>query len=126
MFAVNNFAKVWKVYPKKEKDQKFTLIQMSTSKKTKTGYVTDFSANVSLVGEAEKKAGNLEAQDRIKLTRVGVTNFYNKEKNLNTTNFMIFDFEFSDDNKQKEVSKTEGDPDEWMTADIDEKDLPFN
>lgn len=126
MFAVNNYAKVWKVYPKKEKDQKFTLIQISTSKKTKTGYVTDFSANVSLVGKAEEKASTLEAQDRIKMTRVGVTNFYNKDKNVSTTNFMIFDFEFSDDNKQKEVTKTDDDPDAWMTADIDEKDLPFN
>lgn len=125
MFANDNFAKVWKVYPKKERDQKFTLIQMSTSKKTKTGYVTDFSGNVSIVGEAEKKAGTLEANDRIKMTRVGVTNFYNKEKGQGVTNYMIFDFEFADDKKQKEV-KGDDDPDAWMSAEIDEKDLPFN
>ena len=127
MFAINNFAKVWKIYPKKEAAQKFTLIQMSTSKKTKTGYETDFSANVSLVSDAEKKASTLEAGDRIKLTRIGVTNYYNKQNGNTTVNYMIFDFEFGNENKQKEVSKTEGeeDPDAWMTADINEEDLPF-
>ena len=127
MFAINNFAKVWKVYPKKTKDQKFTLIQLSTSKRNKDGsYVTDFSGNVSLVGEAEKKASTLEADDRIKMLRVGVTNFYNKESGQTTTNYMIFDFEFNEDKKQKEVSKNDEDPDAWMTADIDESNLPFN
>ena len=126
MFAINNYAKVWKVYPKKEKDQKFTMIQMSTSKKTKTGFETDFSGNVSLVGEAEKKAGTLEAQDRIKLSRVGVTNYYNKEKNFTTVNYLIFDFEFSDDKKQKATSGEAGsDPDDWMNADIPDDGLPF-
>ena len=127
MFAINNFAKVWKVYPKKTKDQKFTLIQLSTSKRNKDGsYVTDFSGNVSLVGEAEKKASTLEADDRIKMLRVGVTNFYNKESGQTTTNYMIFDFEFNEDKKQKEVTKKDDDPDAWMTADIDESNLPFN
>ena len=35
MFANNNYAKVWKIYPKEKKDQKFTLVQLSTSRKDK-------------------------------------------------------------------------------------------
>ena len=60
------------------------------------------------------------------MLRVGVTNFYNKESGQTTTNYMIFDFEFNEDKKQKEVTKKDDDPDAWMTADIDESNLPFN
>ena len=125
MFANNSYAKVWKVYPKKEKDQKFTLIQLSTSRKDSrdNSYTTDFSGYARLCGEAEKKAASLEASDSIKLLKVGVTNFYNKEKDYTTTTYLIFDFEFGE-KKQKEIK--ENDSDDWVNADIPEDALPFN
>ena len=35
MFANNNYAKVWKIYPKNGKEQKYTQVQLSTSRKQK-------------------------------------------------------------------------------------------
>lgn len=122
MFANNTFAKVWKVYPKEKKDQKYTVIQISTSKKNKKdkSYTTDFSGYVRLVGKAEEKAAELEAQDRIKLLTCGVTNSYDKEHNKTYTQYVCFDFEF--DNKQKQaVASGDG---EFMDFPDDAK-LPF-
>lgn len=120
MFANNNFAKCWKIYPKNDKDQKFTTVQLSTSRKDKESgkYTTDFSDYVKMVGEAEKKAKELEAQDRIKFTKVGVSNSYNKETGKKFYQFICFDFEF--DNQQKQGDSS----DEFMQLPDDEK-LPF-
>jgi len=121
MFQNDTYAKVWKIYPKSKAEQRYTDAQMSTSKKTKDGYKTDFSDNVRLIGEAEKKAAELEANDKIKILNCGVSNFFNKEKSKNYYTFCIFDFEFVDDKKQAE-SKGE----EWVdTSKMKDEDLPF-
>ena len=123
MFANNNFAKVWKIYPKEKKDQKYTVVQLSTSRKNKKDntYTTDFSGYVRMVGEAEKKAAELEAQDRIKLLLTGVSNSYDKQKNKTFTQFICFDFDF--DNQQKQDA-TSGDG-QFATLPDDAK-LPFD
>lgn len=123
MFANNNYAKVWKIYPKEKKDQKFTLVQLSTSRKDKktNTYSKDFSGYVRLVGTAEEKSKELEAQDKIKLVTVGVTNFYSKEKKETYTQYVCFDFDFDNSQKQAEVS---GDSDGFMDMPDDAK-LPF-
>lgn len=123
MFANNNYAKVWKIYPKNEKDQKYTCVQLSTSRKQKDGsYKTDYSGYVRMVGDAEEKAKELEAQDRIKLLKVGVTNFYNHElKKKSADQFICYDFEFDNQQKQATVS---GESDDFMELPEDAK-LPF-
>lgn len=123
MFADNNFAKVWKIFPKEKKEQRYTTVQLSTSRKDKkTGnYTTDFSDYVRMVGSAEEKAAELEAQDRIKLTKVGVSNSYNKEQGKTYYQFVCFDFDF--DNQQKKAV-VENNLDEFMELPEGEK-LPF-
>ena len=123
MFANNNYAKVWKIYPKEKKDQKFTLVQLSTSRKDKKTkeYSTDFSGYVRLIGDAEEKAKELEAQDKIKLLTVGVTNSYDKANKKTYTQYVCFDFEFDNSQKQAETSGSDGD---WAEMDENAK-LPF-
>ena len=123
MFSNNNYAKVWKIYPPEKKDQKYTTVQMSTSRKQKDGsYNTDFSGYVKMVGKAYEKSKELEAQDSIKLTHCGVTTVYNKDKNENYTTFLLFDFDFANKHKQKEVDGSGSD--DFMALPDDEK-LPF-
>ena len=122
MFANMNYAKVWKIYPPEKKDQKYTKVQLSTSRKQKDGsYNTDFSGYVRLVGQAFEKSKELEAQDSIKILKCGVTTSYDKANNKNYETFVVFDFEFANKNKQKEV---EGDGSDFMTLPDDAK-LPF-
>jgi len=125
MFANNSYAKVWKIYPPQKKDQKFTLVQMSTSQKNKsTGeYKTDFSDYVRLIGKAFEKSKELESKDSIKILKCGVTKVYDKEKRENYETFLIFDFDFADEKKQKEVTAT-GDED-FMKLPDDDTELPF-
>ena len=105
MFANGVFAKVWKIYPPKKKDQRFTVVQMSTSQKDKkTGeYKTDFSGYVKLVGDAFENSKELEAKDSIKINKCGVTTMYDKAKNENYETFLVFDFSFVNEKKQKDA-----------------------
>lgn len=120
MFANDSFAKVWKIIPKESEEQKYTQIQLSTSKKNKKTdrYETDFSDYARLVGDAEKKAGNLEAEDKIKIVKCGVNNHYDKEKRKMFYQFVIFDFEIE---KKKQSNDTD-----WVKMDeIPDSELPF-
>ena len=120
MFANNNYAKVWKIYPPDKKEQKYTLVQMSTSRKQKDGsYNTDFSGYVRLVGKAFDKSKELEAQDSIKILNCGVSTSYDKKNGKNYETFIVFDFEFGNKKKQEVV-----DGDDFMTLPDDAK-LPF-
>lgn len=122
MFANNNYAKVWKIYPPEKSGQKYTKVQLSTSRRVGEGkYETDFSGYIKMVGDAYDKSLELEAQDSIKILKCGVTTSYNKEQKKNYESFLIFDFEFSNKNKQKEV---DGSSDEFMELPDDAK-LPF-
>ena len=125
MFANNNYAKVWKIYPPQKKDQKFTLVQMSTSQKDKKSgeYNTDFSGYVRLISKAFEKSKELEAKDSIKIVKCGVTTSYNKQENKSYETFLIFDFDFANDKKEKEAEKG---VDEFMSMDdIENVKLPF-
>lgn len=125
MFANNNYAKVWKIFPKEKKEQKYTVVQLSTSKKDKktNNYTRDFSGFVRLVGKAEEKAAELEAEDTIKMLMVGVTNTYNKEKRETYTQYVCFDFEFNSEQKQTQVN---GGVDENGFMELpDDAKLPF-
>ena len=123
MFANDKFGKVWKIFPKDKADQKYTDIQLSTSKKTKEGYQTDFNDVVRLIADANDKAQELEANDRIKILSCGVSNYYNKEKGRKFYTFCIFDFSFCSDKKQE---RSESDSENWVdTSKLADEDLPF-
>ena len=126
MFANNNYAKVWKIFPKEKKDQRFTDVQLSTSRKDrKTGqYTTDFSDYVRMIGDAEEKAAELEAMDRIKLTKVGVSNSFNKEQQKRYYQFICFDFDF--DNEQKKANSSSGNSDDVFMELPEDTKLPFD
>ena len=121
MFANDKFGKVWKIYPKEKAEQKYTDVQMSTSKKTKKGYETDFNDNVRLIGDAHTKAAELEANDRIKILSCGVSSYYNKEKGKKYYTFCVFDFDFDNKQKQAESNGEEG----VDVSKIKDEDLPF-
>lgn len=92
-FRTNAYATVWEVSPVSDT---MTKVRLSTSKKNKqTGeYETDFSGFVGFVGSvAAKNAAMLSVKDRIKLGDIDVTTKYDKEKKLNYTNYVVFNFE---------------------------------
>lgn len=123
MFANNSYAKVWKIFPKEKPEQKFTMIQLSTSKKNKqtNKYETDFSGYVRLIGKAEEKAPELQAEDRIQLLNTGVTNKYDKETKKTTTSFLCFEFNIESGSKSNDNKG-----DEWVKVDeIPDNELPF-
>lgn len=123
MFANDKFGKVWKIFPKEKADQRYTDIQLSTSKKTKEGYQTDFNDVVRLIAAANDKAVELEANDRIKILSSGVTNYYNKDKGKKFYTFCIFDFSFVSDKKKE---RSESDSDNWVdTSKLSDDELPF-
>lgn len=125
MFQIGKYAKVWKIYPKEKAEQRFTDIQISTSKKAKTGYETDFGDNARLIGKAHEKAADLEANDRIKILDCGVSNYYNKEKQRKYYTFCIFDFDFETKTKQEKV-ETESNGNEWVdVSNMTDSELPF-
>ena len=123
MFANDKYAKVWKIFPKEKADQKYTDVQLSTSKKEKgkREYTTDFSDNARLIGTANEKAAQLEANDRIKILSCGVSNFYSKDKGRKYYTFCIFDFEFDNNKKQAESNG-----EEWIdVSQFKDEELPF-
>ena len=121
MFANDKRAKVWKIFPDKKAEQKYTDVQLSTSRKAKNGYETDFNDIVRFIGEAHKKAANLEAEDSIKILTCGVSNFYSKEKNMKYYTFCIFDFEFINEKMQAESN----DEDFIDISNVPDEELPF-
>ena len=123
MFANLNYAKVWKIYPPDKSDQKYTKVQLSTSRRVGEGkYETDFSGYAKMVGKAYDKSLELEAQDGIKILKCGVTTSYNKEQKKNYESFLIFDFEFTNKNKESETGSNNSD--DFMELPEDAK-LPF-
>lgn len=99
-FRQGAYAKVWRV----EDRGNYSVAQISVSKKNKeTGqYETEFQHNfVRLVGTAHDLGKNIEEVQggtSIKITSCDVTNRYDKEKQQEYVNFVIFGFEFPDNN----------------------------
>lgn len=138
-FRQGAYAKIWRV----EDKGNYSVAQVSISKKNKDTdqYETEFQHNfVRLVGTAHDLGKNIEEVQggtSIKITSCDVTNRYDKDKQKEFTNFVIFGFEFPDNNggnaggKKKAAPKN---PTKKAAADdgfmnipdgIDEE-LPFN
>jgi hypothetical protein len=93
---------VWEI---KERKDKYTEVRGSTSRKNDNGeYDTDFSGFIRFVGDAHKKATDLKAKDRIQIEAFEVTNRYNKEKNITYNNFIVYQYNKSDEVKSGATS----------------------
>ena len=121
-FKLDGYAKVWKV----EDKGNYHVVQMSTSKKnTQTGsYETDFSNNfVRFIGTAHTQAKTLNEGDRIKIGSCEVTSKYDKVKQKDFVNYLVFSFEKVDGNNSENKPAT-------TTSIIEdapvEDELPFN
>ena len=116
-FATGKYAKVWKV----EDKGKYSVAEMSTSKKNKqTGeYETDWSDKfVRLIGDAHTAIQKLGSGARIKIGDCDVTNKYDKEKKQTYTNYAIFSLEDANGG-----SKPQSKP-QQTTEDLNDE-LPF-
>lgn len=97
-FRQGAYAKVWRV----EDKGNYSVAQISISRKKDETYETEFQNNfVRLVGTAHDMGKNIQEVKNgtsIKITSCDVTNRYDKEKDKEYTNFVIFGFEFPDNN----------------------------
>lgn len=90
-FRQGNYAKVWgtTIY------EKYTTVELSTSKKNKQSgeYEVDFQNNyVKFIGQAHRDAVGLKRGDKIKIGECEVTRKYNKEKQREYIDFIVYDF----------------------------------
>lgn len=126
-FRTGAFAKAWKI----ENKGNYSVVDLSTSKKNKeTGkYDKDFGNKfVRFIGTAHTLASSLHDGASIKLGNVEVTNNYDKEKNKEYTNYLVFSFEIPDGNgstSTPNTSENKGDGFMNIPDGIDEE-LPFN
>lgn len=130
-FRQGTYAKIWRV----EDKGNYSIAQVSVSKKNKDSgqYETEFQQNfVRLVGTAHDLGKNIKevhGGTTIKITSCDVTSRYDKEKEKEYTNFVIFGFEFPDGNSNttsnKPANNAAGDGFMNVPEGIDEE-LPFN
>lgn len=123
MLTQGCYATVWDIKPY----DKSCDLRITTSRKGKDGkYVTDFNGYVRVLNskdnqDAVEKALKLKPRDRIHILSFGVQNTYNKEKNTNYWNIIVFDFEEAGELPAK---KEEGPAQEAATNGSND-DLPF-
>ena len=124
-FGTGKFAKVWKV----ENKGKYSVAEMSTSKKNKETdkYETDWSNKfVRLVGTANDQAKLFKDGESVKIGNCEVTNKYDKDKKITYTNYVIFNFEGIEtkgsNNKSQNSTNTGFTP---TTNYEEDDDLPF-
>lgn len=90
-FKQDNFAKIWKttIY------EKYTTVELSTSKKNKqtNEYEVDFQHSfVKFIGQAHRDAVSLKRGDKIKIGECEVTRKYSKEKQREYIDFLVYTF----------------------------------
>ena len=101
MFANGSYAKLWKI---KSIGEKYSDVRISTSVKNKKTdeYEQDFGSFVRMVGQAHQQMEYMNEGDRFQIVRCGVTNKYDKEKNVTYWNPVIFEIERSEEEQQAE------------------------
>lgn len=135
-FRVGAYAKIWKIA---EDKGNYAIAQVSVSRKKEDKYVTEFQSNfVRLVGKAYEKGKDIQevhGGTTIKISACDVTNRYVKEQQKEYVNFVIFDFDFPDNNggNQRNAStaapapaQKQGDSGFMNIPDGIDEELPFN
>ena len=106
MFKEQNRCHVWEIAAPSKKGQKYADVKISTSAKDQVDeWYTDFSAYTRFCGEAFNNLDDVQEGDIIKLTSIGVTNSYDKKKKVTYTNYLVFDFELPEEEKEEEAPK---------------------
>ena len=115
------YVKVWGV----ERKEKYTKVKATVSKKNKqtNQYEVDWSGFLTFIGEAHSSAASLKVGDNIKVTEFEVSTSYNKEKNVNYTNYAVYKFEMAGNNNANAKQQKKPAPDELAQGNAD--DLPF-
>lgn len=123
---VGGWAKIWKV---KDKGN-YSVAQVSVSKKKDDGYETEFQHNfVRLVGKAHeigKNIGQPQGGVNIQILSCDVTNRYDRDKNTEYTNFVIYDFAMNNTSAPKNVAPEKKDDGFMNVPDGIDEELPFN
>ncbi len=119
-FRNQAYATVWSV---EQGAGNFTKVRLSISRKNKNGeWEQDFAGYCMFIGTAHAKAEKLREKDRIRLGEVDVSNFYDKEKKKEYTNFKVFDFEFADASDKPAAKRVESNP---VEGDVGDDEAPF-
>lgn len=119
-FRKDSYATVWEVNPISDL---VTKARISISRKNKQSgeYEQDFGGFVKFIGTAAaKKAAQLKEKDRIKLGDVDVSNFYDREKKVEYTDFKVFSFDMADDTPSQRQSGIDA-----IEEGADDDGLPF-
>ena len=109
----DQFATYWGTQEEKER---FARVKISTGDKQKDGSYVNTNWFATFVGKAFDKLEQLESRDKIKISGK-VSNPYNKDKEKSYLNCVVFDFEFSD--ADKNVGNDE------MDEGLDDEQMPF-
>lgn len=119
-FRNDGYLTVWEVKPTESK--RVTRARVSSSRKDRESgeWETDFSGWVKFLGNSAEAALKLKQKDRIVAKRVEVQNSYNKEKDREYTDFIIWDFGMPED--RKKTGNADGEPENPVT---EEDDTPF-
>lgn len=123
-FSVGSYAKIWRI----ENKGSYYQAQMSISKKNRdTGEYEDVWRNnfTRLVGDAAKKAEQLNDGARIRILNCDVTNKYDAQQKKEYTNYTIFDFESADKNTAKPSAGKSSAKSKKPAENNEDDDLPF-
>lgn len=122
MFSEQSKAKIWEIYDRKAK---MTIAKLSTNSQKDGKFFTDFSSRVKLIGKAH--LANVQAGDKIKILKCGVSNSYNKETATAYTDFVVFDLEILSSAQTGTTDVPQAQPllDDFAMLKIDESSLPF-
>ncbi len=102
-FKNGAYAKCWSF---EQTSPKVTKVRLSVSRKTDSGYESDFSGFVSFIGSANDKVKKLWEGARIRLDECDVSTRYDKAKNKEYINYKVFDFSIpADDDRPSEAKK---------------------
>lgn len=142
---VGGWAKIWKVFDVTNGTTitfnngksvtyppgNYSIAQVSTFKKNQDGtYETDFQNNfVRLIGKAHqigKDIGHPEKPVSIQILNSDVTSRYDRDKNTEYINFVIYDFAMNNTSTPKNATPKKKDDSFINIPDGIDEELPFN
>lgn len=114
---------VWEVTPA----EKYTAVNISSSKKKGDAWVTDFNTRAFFMGEAKEPALNLVEKDRIIIKSAEVLVSYDKEKKQNRVSVFVYKFTMADGTMPQAKASSSIDENGFMDIPegLDTDGLPF-
>ena len=88
----DTYLKVWKI----ENKGKYSVAQCSSGKKQEDGSYVNSNWNVKFIGKANEE--NILEGSRVKILTGAVENIWDKEKNRNWLNVLVFKYEVEGNN----------------------------